>query len=153
MKIQLLSLMAVLTFVGVGCAPIGESIEGAGQMVVYAHVGGAYKPVNTGKYDLENHDPIVLMDKRVEHSITIAGIEQTKTLDGRLRVLANFRNRVNHRIEMQVSCVFKDEKGFPTGDETPWETLIITEHAQEGVSFVAMNPQGKRATIRVRQAR
>src|SRR4051812_35718907 len=153
MKTKILAALSVVSIFAVGCAPIGEGIEGAGQMVMYAHVGGAYKPVNTTKYDLENHDPVVLMDKNVEHHITIAGIEQTTTPDGRLHVNANFRNRVNHRIEMQVSCVFKDEHGFSTGDETTWQTLIVTEHAQEGVSFVAMNPEGKRATIRVRQAR
>jgi hypothetical protein len=153
MKTQIVATLAVVALLGVGCAPIGEGVEGAGQMVMYAHVGGEYKQVNTTKYDLENHEPVVLMDKNVEHHITIAGIEQTTTPDGRLHVNANFRNRVNHRIEMQVSCVFKDEHGFSTGDETPWQTLIITEHAQEGVSFVAMNAQGKRATIRVRQAR
>ena len=154
MKTQILAALGLVSILAVGCAPVAESIQGVGQVVVYAHVGGAYQPVNTTKYDLENHYPVVLMDKRVEHSITIAGIEQgTVPPDQRLRVEANFRNRVNHRIEMQVICVFKDAHGFSTGDETPWQTLIMTEHAQESVSFVAMNPQGKCATIRVRQAR
>jgi uncharacterized protein YcfL len=153
MKAPIALFVVVAGSLAFGCAPIGESVEATGQMVMYAHVGGAYKPVNRTKYDLENQEPVVLMDKRVEHSITIAGIEQTTAPDGRLRVIANFRNRVNHRIEMQVSCVFKDEKGFSTSDETPWQTLIVTEHAQETASFVAMNAQGKRATIRVRQAR
>jgi hypothetical protein len=153
MKIQIVLPIVALAVIAAGCAPVAETAQGTKNMVVYAHMGGAYKPVNTAKYDLENREPIVLMDKRVEHRITIAGVEQTVTPDGRLRVIANFRNRVNHRIEMQVSCVFKDLNGFSTGDETPWETLIVTENAQESVSFVAMNAQGKRATIRVRQVR
>src|SRR4051812_22917161 len=147
MKTQIVATLAVVALLGVGCAPIGE-----GHMVMYASVGGAYKPVHTTSYDLENH-PVVLMDKNLDYHIAIASIEQTTAPDGRLHVNAKFRDRANHRIETQVSCVFNDEHGFPIGDETPWQTLIVTENAQEGVSFVAMNAQGKRATIRIRQAR
>ncbi|MGZ5567077.1 MAG: YcfL family protein, partial [Limisphaerales bacterium] len=109
-------------------------------------VGCAHKPCN-------ENGQVVFLDARVENSIEIAGVEQSTTPDGRLHVIANLRNRTNDRLEMQVNCVFKDEHGFSTGDETPWQTLIMTENAQESVSFVAMNAQGKRATIRVRQPR
>ena len=39
------------------------------------------------------------------------------------------------------------------GDETPWQTLILSENSTEAVRFTAMNPQAKRYTVRVRQAR
>ena len=53
---------------------------------------------------------------------------------------------------MQVDCVFKDEQFFPT-DETPFQSLILTENETKGVSFVSMNDKAKTYTIRVRQAR
>ena len=74
------------------------------------------------------------------------------TDDGRLEVVANLRNRLNRRIEVQVNCVFKDDKGFPT-DEASFKTLILDENAQEGVRFISMNNQSRTYTIRVRQAR
>lgn len=114
--------------------------------------GGAYSPRNTTKYDLENKEPFVLLDRMVRRSVTCSVIQQGAKEDGRLEVVANIRNRETRRIQVQVNCVFKDEQGFPTGDETPFQTLILTENAQEGVRFVAMNNQARKYTIRVRQA-
>jgi Protein of unknown function (DUF1425) len=73
--------------------------------------------------------------------------------DGRLEVGANIRNRVNKRVQLQISCVFKDMQGFSTGDEVPWQNLILTENAQETVRFLSMNDKAKGYTIRVREAR
>jgi len=95
----------------------------------------------------------VPLDKGVERSVTCPSIQERFTDDGRLELIANLRNRLNRRIEVQVSCVFKDDKGFPTNDEAPFKTLILDENAQEGVRFVSMNNQARTYTIRVRQAR
>ncbi len=43
--------------------------------------------------------------------------------------------------------------GFSTGDETPWENLILTENETQTVHYTSMNAQAKNFTIRVRQAR
>jgi len=67
--------------------------------------------------------------------------------------VANIKNRENRRIQVQVNCVFKDDQGMATGDETPFQTLILAENSTEAVSFAAMNPQDRKYTIRVRQAR
>lgn len=113
---------------------------------------GAYAPVNTTKFDLENQAQFVLLDKGAQESVTSSGIQQQTLQDGRLEVTANIRNRENRRIQVQINCVFKDAQGFPI-DETPFQTLILTENAQEAVRFTAMNAQAKKYTIRVRQAR
>ena len=68
-------------------------------------------------------------------------------------MVANIRNRENRRIQVQISCVFKDAQGYSTGDETPWQNLILTENSQEAVRFVSMNDKAKKYTIRIRQAR
>ena len=79
---------------------------------------------------------------------------QERTLaDGRLEVVANVKNRESRRIEVQINCVFKDEQSFATGDETPFQTLILAENSTEAVRFTAMNTAAKKYTIRVRQAR
>lgn len=123
-----------------------------GALVAGCHSGGAYPVKNATKYDLENQAQIVLLDRMVQRSVSCSGIQQRTNEDGRLEVVANLRNRESRRIQVQVNCVFKDEQGFPTGDETPFQTLILTENAQEGVRFVAMNNQARKYTIRVRQA-
>src|SRR4051794_20322012 len=78
---------------------------------------GAYVPVNATVNDLENHERIVLLDPRVQTSVTCSGIQQRTADDGLLEVTANLRNRENRRIQVQVNCVFKDDQGFPTEGE------------------------------------
>jgi len=116
-----------------------------------AHEGAAL-PVNTTRFDTENTSQYALMGPRVQRSITFSGTQQRVLEDGRLQVITNVRNRENRRIEVQISCVFKDEQNFSTGDETPWQTLILTENAQEAVNFTSMNSRAKNYTIRVREA-
>ena len=136
-----------------GCVPVAESAGSATHTIVTGHEGGAYRPVNATKYNLEDSDKFVLLDKRVERSVTCSGFLERVNEDGRLEVVANVRNRLSRRIEVHIDCVFKDPQGFPIGDETPFQTLILSENAQEGVRFISMNNQAKRYTIRVREAR
>lgn len=115
--------------------------------------GGAYPPKNTTKYDLENKSNFVLLDPGAQRSVTSTGISERTLEDGRLEVAVNLRNRENRRIEVQVNCVFKDSAGFSTGDETPFQNVILTENAQETLKFASMNNLAKKYTIRVRQSR
>ncbi len=114
---------------------------------------GAYAPKNTTEFDLENKSNFVLLDPGAQHSVTSPGIQERLLADGRLEVIANLRNRENRRIQVEVNCVFKDEQGFSTGDETPFKTIILTENAQEAVTFTSLNSRARKYTVRVRQAR
>lgn len=114
---------------------------------------GPFAPQDTTKYTLENTEAFVLMDKQVQYSVTSTGIQYVNLPDGRLQVTANIKNRESRRIQVQVNCVFKNEDGASTGDETPWQTLILGENTTEAVSFTSMNNQARKYTIRVRQAR
>ena len=114
---------------------------------------GPYTPQDTTKYTIENTNQFVLLDKPTQVSITCTGLEPRMLPDGRLDVVALIKNREDRRIQVQVQCVFKDANGFSTGDETPWENLILAEYSTETVHFAAMNNLAKKFTIRVRQAR
>ncbi len=114
---------------------------------------GPYLPVNTTVNNLENQEGFVLLDPRVQTSVTCTGIQQKTTEDGRLMVTATIRNRENRRLQVQISCAFKDAQGFPTeGDESSFRNLILTENAQEPAQFIALNDKAKRYTIRIREA-
>ena len=43
--------------------------------------------------------------------------------------------------------------GVATGDEAPFQTVILTENATEQVKFTSANALAKKYTVRVRQAR
>lgn len=114
---------------------------------------GPFTPQDTTKYTVENTEKFVLLDKPTQTSVTCTGLQERTLPDGRLEIVANVKNRENRRIQVQIGCVFKDEQGFSTGDESPYQTLILAENSTEAVRFTAMNPLAKRYTIRVRQAR
>lgn len=114
---------------------------------------GPFPPLDTTKYTLENTERFVLLDKAAQHSVTCTGLQERPLADGRLEVVANVKNRESRRIQVQINCVFKDDQGFSTGDETPWQTLILSEYSTEAVRFTAMNPLARKYTVRVRQAR
>ncbi|MGA2863403.1 MAG: YcfL family protein [Verrucomicrobiota bacterium] len=113
---------------------------------------GAYAPRNTMVNNLEDSSSFVLFDEPTQHSVTCDGLEPQRLPDGRLQVAANVRNRENRRIQVQVNCEFKDAQGFVL-DSSPFQNLFLDENAQQGVTFVSMNDQAVRYTIRVRQAR
>lgn len=148
-----LALFGALSLAFAGCMEFHEKAQNVHRTVETGHAGGAYEPRNATVYDLENRGQLVLMDKGVQHSVTTSGIQEGINAEGRLEVVANIRNRENRRIQVQINCVFKDAQGFSTGDETPWQTLILTENSQESVRFVSMNDKAQKYTIRVRQAR
>ena len=136
---EIVLLLAVLGLAcTTGCMDVSEKVQSGTRGVITEHPGGA---------------KFVLLDKGVEGSVTCPNIEERINDDGRMEVTANVRNRLNRRIEVQINCVFKNEKGFPTNDEAPFRTLFLDENAQEGVRFVSMNNQARTYTIRVREAR
>ena len=114
--------------------------------------GGAYAPVNANKYNYETTARFVDMDPGTQRSVTCSEIQKRPLADGRMEVAANVRNRENRRLQVQISCVFKDEQGFEV-ESTPWETLILTENETKTERFSSANSQAKNFTIRIRQAR
>jgi predicted small secreted protein len=136
MKALIISTLAASSIFLAGCAT-GE---------------GARTPVVKTKAAIEDSSRYALMGPRVQRSIDFSSTQEKYLEDGRLEVITNVRNRENRRIEVQISCVFKDERNFSTGDETPWRSLILTENAQEAVNFTSMNNRAKNFTIRVREA-
>lgn len=115
---------------------------------------GPFTPQDTTKYTLENTERFVLMDEAAQTSVTCTGLQEfVRPADGHLEVVANVKNREDRRLQVQISCVFKDSQGFSTGDQTPWQTLILGENATEAVRFASMNDRARTYTIRVRQAR
>jgi len=138
MKTPLILLAASATLALTGCSTYDK---------------GPYLPEQSQTPAYENTERVVLMDPGVQYSLTCTGIQEGATPDGRLTITAQIRNRENRRIEVQVNCVFKDANGYTTGDETPFQTLILTENSTEQVQFTAMNNLAKKYTIRIRQAR
>ena len=137
MKTKLIALLPLAAMIFAGCSTYDK---------------GPYLPEASKTPAYENFEPIVLLDPGVQHSVTVPSYQSRTTEDGRLEAVVSVRNRENRRIEVQVNCVFKDALGTSV-DETPFQTLILTENATEQVKFTSANANAKKYTFRVRQAR
>ena len=139
MKIKLIALIPVVAaLVVAGCSTYDK---------------GPYLPEQSKTPAYENTERFVLLDPGVKYTITCTGINERTLEDGRIEITAQIRNRENRRIEVQANCIFKDGNMVSTGDETPFQTVILTENATESVKFVSANNLAKKYTVRVRQAR
>ena len=102
---------------------------------------------------IANSSKFVALGSLGSQTVQCTALQETTLPDGRLQVRANILNRVNKRVDLQINCVFKDDQGFSTGDETPFQTLILDETAQDTVTFTSLNNKAKSYTVRVRLSR
>lgn len=114
---------------------------------------GPRAALDTTRYSVENTENFVLLDKVTQASIACTGLQPRMLGDGRLEVVANVKNREAAALQIQINCVFRDEQGLSTNDDTPLQTLSLAGNATEAVRFTATNTLAKKYTIRVRQAR
>jgi uncharacterized protein YcfL len=110
-------------------------------------------PLDTMKYTIASTGKFVRLDQLAETSVDCTGLQERILPDGRLEVVANVKNLEKRRIEVQINCVFKDEQGIPTGDQTPFRNLVLAGFSTEAVQFTSINSQARKYTIRVREAR
>ncbi|MDC0219203.1 hypothetical protein OAL58_04370 [Verrucomicrobia bacterium] len=128
MKTKLILLLSICVIIG-GCgAPVAQQAAAA------------------------NNSTFVALGTLGARTVKCTAMQETQLTDGRLKVRANILNLINKRVDLQVSCSFKDEQGFAI-DTTPFQTLILDETAQETVEFISLNSQAKYYTVRVRLAR
>lgn len=111
---------------------------------------GVQAPQDSTKYTLENTENFELLGTATVNAIACTGLQPRVLPDGRLEVVVNVKNRLPRALKVQLNCVFKDEQGFSTGDETPLETVALSAHATEAVSFTARDAKAKKFTIRAR---
>ncbi len=98
--------------------------------------------LETTKFTIESTDIFERLDQSVQASIKCTGLQERILPDGRLEVVANVKNQENHRIEIQINCVFRDEQGVPIGNEPPFKNLALAEYATEAVQFTSVRQPG-----------
>jgi uncharacterized protein YcfL len=106
--------------------------------------------LDTTKYTIESTGKFVTLNQPAEASVKCTGLQERILPDGRLEVVANVKNLAKKNIEVQIDCIFKDEQGIPTENETPFRKLTLTEGSTQAVQFTSLNNQARKYTIQVR---
>jgi hypothetical protein len=124
-----------------------------GWLLAGCHLGrGPFLPHETTKYSIESTEKFALIDEPAQLSITCTGLQERINGAGLLEVTANVKNRENRALVVEIRCVFKDDNGFSTLDETPWNALTLGAGATEAVHYTAVNHLAHKYTIVVRGA-
>ena len=105
--------------------------------------------LDTTKYTIESTGKFVLLNQVL---VKCTGLQERILPDGRLEVAANVKNLEKRNLEVQINCVFKDEQGISTEDETPFRKLTLVKGSTQVVQFTSRNNQARKYTIRVREA-
>ncbi len=101
----------------------------------------------------ENQTKFVLLDKEMEKTISCSGLQERRTTEGYLEVVAHVRNRISKPVRVEVNCEFKDAQGFSTGQVIPWKVISLSENEQRDVRYTSTSTQACTYTIRVRRER
>ena len=104
------------------------------------------------KFSHNEKDPRILTIKVEKEGVVTAGDilpDHIYDIVNKDQIICTLDKKVKFDCEFEVRV----GRGFSTGDETPFQTLILAENSTEAVRFTAMNTLAKKYTIRVRQAR
>ncbi len=113
---------------------------------------GPYIPV-TSEYQPESTHAAVVMSREIRKTIGVDATQTTRLPDNRMKAQVNIRNLSRKPVTVQVQTVFKDQGGISIGDETAWETIILTENETKTYSATSRSPRAELHTTRIRSLR
>ncbi len=129
---QLLTLLTLLCF---GCSSEGP------------YVPSERRP----SPEIEN--TAVALDEELKGLIAVDAQDAERTTQGRLKAMANMRNRTNQDLTVQVQTIFRDANGFSIDDDSAWETIVLTANETRTVGSVSTSKKADRYSIRIRMMR
>lgn len=106
--------------------------------------------LDTTKYTIESTGKFVLLDQSPQVCVKCTGLQERMLPNGRLEVVANVKNLEKRRIEVEIDCIFKDERGVPSEEERTFQKIALAEGSTQAVPFISTNDQARKYTIRVR---
>jgi hypothetical protein len=109
------------------------------------------KPKKVSQY-YEETETFVFLSKGLNKKLLLSEQASSLTEDGRLTVKAKLFNTLPGDTRVQLQTIFKGGDGFPTGDETNWELIVIPHNAYYYYEAKAMNTKGTKYVTRCRYA-
>lgn len=109
------------------------------------------KPTKASQF-YEETETFVYLSKGMNKRLLLADQLVSATEDGRLVVKVKLFNKLPENLRVQLQTIFKDKDGYPTGDETNWELVVIPHNAYYYYEVKAMNTKGEKYVTRCRYA-
>ncbi|MCK9431287.1 MAG: hypothetical protein M0R17_15070 [Candidatus Omnitrophica bacterium] len=100
----------------------------------------------------EETETFVYLSKGLNKQLLLVDQALSSTEDARLVVKAKLFNKLAEDLRVQFQTIFKDKDGYPTGDETNWELVVIPHNAYCYYEAKAMNIKAEKYVTRCRYA-
>ncbi len=100
----------------------------------------------------EETETFVYLSRGLNKQLLLTDQLVSATEDGRLVVKAKLFNKLSENLRVQCQTIFKDKDGYPTGDETNWELVVIPHNAYYYYEVKAMNTKAQKHVTRCRLA-
>lgn len=99
----------------------------------------------------EQKETLVMLDNAVRRDLHVVDQSPSWTKDGRITARAQFLNKRNETLRVQIQTIFKDEDGYKV-DSTNWELILIPKNAYHYYQKSSLNQKASRYTIRCKLA-
>ncbi|MDD5097947.1 MAG: hypothetical protein PHU59_05640 [Candidatus Omnitrophica bacterium] len=109
------------------------------------------KPKKASQF-YEETETFVYLSRGLNKQLLLADQAVSSTEDGRLVAKAKLFNKLGEDLRVQIQTIFKDKDGYPTGDETNWELILIPHNAYYYYEVKAMNTKAEKYATRCRYA-
>lgn len=109
------------------------------------------KPIKESQL-YEETETFVYLSKGMNKRLLLSDQLVSATEDGRLVVKAKLFNKLSENLRVQFQTIFKDKDGYPTGDQTNWELVVIPHNAYYYYEVKAMNTKAEKYVTRCRYA-
>lgn len=109
------------------------------------------KPKKASQF-YEETETFVYLNKGLNKRLLLADQAVSTTEDGRLVAKAKLFNKLPEDLRVQIQTIFKDKDGYPTGDQTNWELILIPHNTYYYYEVKAMNTKAQKYVSRCRYA-
>ena len=95
-------------------------------------------------------EEIVALDKAAHTLVAVQSKAEERRPDGRLALRVELANLSDKDLAIQVQTLFRDKAGVPTGEDTPFEPMVLPGMGSKIYSVVSLRPDAATYTIQVK---
>lgn len=95
-------------------------------------------------------DDVVALDKAAHTLVAVQTRSVQRTPDGRMAVRLELANLSDQDLTVQVQTLFRDAKGVPTGEDTPFEAVVLPGMGSTLYETASLGTDAQSFTVQVK---
>lgn len=99
---------------------------------------------------VKNNDRVIALDKAAWKLVGVKNLHSDRTEDGRLHVRVELSNQSDKDLPVQLQVLFRDEAGQITGEDTPFQMVVLPGGGVKLHEVTAMRTDAASYTVQVK---